>query len=80
MNVALGHHYAKNRHHPEHFARGTKDMNLIDLIEMFCDWKAATMRHNDGNLEKSIEKNQTRFGMSEELTEIFKNTIAIIEK
>jgi len=80
MKPALDHHYAKNRHHPEHFARGIKDMNLVDLIEMFCDWKAATLRHNNGNLETSIEKNQTRFNMSEDLISIFKNTIAIIDK
>src|SRR5262245_35896998 len=49
MGPALAHHYAKNRHHPEHFKNGVNDMSLIDVIEMFCDWKAATMRHNDGN-------------------------------
>jgi hypothetical protein len=49
-------------------------MDLIDLVEMFCDWKAATMRHNDGDILKSIEFNQKRFKYSDELKEIFKNT------
>lgn len=31
-------------------------MNLIDIVEMFCDWKAASERQLDGNLLKSIEK------------------------
>ena len=37
-------------------------LNLLDLIELFCDWKASTLRHNDGNIKKSIEINQNRFG------------------
>lgn len=36
MKPALDHHYAKNRHHPEHF-NSVSDMNLIDIMEMFCD-------------------------------------------
>ena len=75
MKVALNHHYKQNRHHPEHHENGVKDMNLIDLIEMLCDWKAATMRHADGDIMKSIEHNQKRFGYSNELASIFKNTI-----
>ena len=43
----LDHHYEFNRHHPEHFHDGMKGMNLIDLIELFCDWRAATERHAD---------------------------------
>lgn len=71
---ALQHHYAKNRHHPEHWKNGISDMNLIDLVEMFCDWKAATERHHDGNLHKSIEKNATRFELNPQLVRIFENT------
>ena len=37
MEPALQHHYANNRHHPEHFANGISDMNLIDIVEMLCD-------------------------------------------
>ena len=77
MGVALEHHYAHNRHHPEHYKNGLEDMNLIDMIEMFCDWKAASERHNDGNLRKSIEINGERFEMSEQLVKIFENTIEV---
>ena len=79
MGEALNHHYSINRHHPEHFENGIKDMTLIDLIEMLCDWKAATMRHADGNIVKSIEINQKRFGYSDELKSILLNTIRAIE-
>ena len=78
IKVALEHHYANNRHHPEHFKNGINDMTLIDLLEMFCDWKAASERHNDGNIRKSIEINGKRFGMSEQLITIFENTVEII--
>ena len=80
LKPALDHHYAKNRHHPEHYLNGINDMTLVDLIEMFCDWKAATLRHNDGNLLKSIEINSKRFNISEQLTHIFENTAKLFDQ
>ena len=74
LQPALTHHYAKSRHHPEHFPKGVKDMNLLDLLEMLVDWKTSTLRQRDGNMLKSIEMNKDRFGYSNELAEIFKNT------
>ena len=50
-------------------------MNLIDLIEMLCDWKAATLRHEDGDIIKSIEINSKRFDYGGLLKQIFLNTI-----
>jgi hypothetical protein len=70
----LDHHYAHNSHHPEHYANGIRGMNLIDLVEMFCDWYAATKRHKDGDIIKSIEINQKRFNYSDDLKAIFENT------
>jgi hypothetical protein len=80
MDVAIKHHYANNRHHPEHFENGIEDMNLVDLIEMFCDWKAATLRHSDGNLSKSIEINAERFNYDEQIKKIFLNTTKLFEE
>lgn len=74
----LDHHYANNRHHPEHFENGIRGMTLVDLIEMFCDWYAATKRHNDGDIHKSIGINQRRFNYSDDLKSIFVNTITDI--
>jgi hypothetical protein len=89
MQVALDHHYAHNRHHPEHFKgtevrqggkvverwnEGMRGMTLADLVEMFCDWCAATERHDDGNIGKSIDHNMTRFGFGETLASIMCNT------
>lgn len=75
MGKALEHHYSANRHHPEHFENGIKDMDLVDIVEMLCDWKSASMRHNDGDVLKSIEINQQRFGYSDELKSILINTL-----
>lgn len=79
IKLALEHHYAHNRHHPEHFKNGIRDMTLIDLVEMIADWKASSMRHSDGNILKSIEINQTRFGYSEDLKIILENTAKWID-
>ena len=54
-------------------------MNLVDIVEMFCDWKAATERHHDGNLHKSIEKNAVRFEMNAQLVKIFENTADLFD-
>lgn len=75
----LGHHYEHNRHHPEFFKNGIEGMNLFDILEMFIDWMAATKRHADGDIYKSIEINTERFGLSPQLVEIFKNTVPWIE-
>src|SRR5690554_941138 len=48
LKPSLDAHYAANSHHPEHFGAGINGMTLLDLIEMLCDWKAATERHADG--------------------------------
>ena len=79
MGPALAHHYANNDHHPEHFKGGVEDMNLIQLVEMFCDWKASSTRHNDGNIRKSIEKNADRFRLSPQLVRILENTAALFD-
>lgn len=75
MRPAIDHHNAANRHHPEHFENGINGMNLIDLIEMLCDWKAATARHADGDIRRSLEINRGRFEISDQLGEILSNTI-----
>lgn len=74
LKEPLAHHYENNRHHPEHFENGILGMNLIDLIELFCDWKSSGLRHADGDIYKSIEINQKRFGYSDETAQILRNT------
>lgn len=80
LKPALEHHYANSRHHPEHFSKGINDMNLVDIIEMLCDWKAAGERQRDGNLLKSIELNAQRFGYDDQLKQIFINTAKMLDE
>ncbi len=75
IKPAIDHHYAKSRHHPEHFPNGVEGMTLCDLQEMLCDWKAATERNKNGNIRTSIEKNTTRYGLSPQLAQIMQNTV-----
>jgi len=70
MKVGLKHHYKHNSHHPEHYENGIEGMSLLDLVEMLVDWKAATERHDDGDLARSIEINQKRFGYTDQLKSI----------
>jgi hypothetical protein len=80
MQPTLQHHYRHNRHHPEHHEAGIRGMNLVDVLEMLCDWKAATLRHHDGNIRQSVELNQQRFGYSDELKQILLNTLVLLEQ
>lgn len=67
IKPAINHHQSNNRHHPEYHENGFADMNLLDLIEMLADWRAATERHETGDLRKSIEINAERFGYGEDM-------------
>ncbi|MGB3545543.1 MAG: DUF5662 family protein, partial [Saprospiraceae bacterium] len=79
IGTALKHHYENNRHHPEFFKEGYLGMTFIDMIEMICDWLASVKKHDDGDIYKSLEINQKRFGYSDTLYNIFKNTVQSIE-
>lgn len=79
MKVALEYHYARSRHHPEHFKNGINDMSILDILEMFIDWNAATKRHLNGNLKKSIESNSKRFNIDHQLTQILMNSIELFD-
>ena len=75
IKPAIENHYSKNRHHPEHFSNGIEGMDLIDLVEMLANWCAATARNKNGNIHKSIDFNETRFGICPQLAQIFRNTV-----
>jgi hypothetical protein len=74
IKPAIAHHYAVNDHHPEHFEQGVNQMNLIQLIEMVCDWLAASER-SQKDIRAGLEINKKRFGIDEQLCGIIKNTI-----
>jgi hypothetical protein len=75
LKPTLDHHYANNSHHPEHYIDGINNMDLLDIVEMLMDWKAATERHDDGDIRKSLDINKQRFDMSDQLYYILQNTV-----
>jgi hypothetical protein len=79
MKSALDHHYEVNAHHPEHHEFGIDDMDLVDIIEMLCDWKAASERHADGDVKQSIKINTDRFSMNQQLVNILCNSLGFVD-
>jgi len=79
MGDVIGVHQKANRHHPEFYKDGIKGMSLVDLVELICDWKAASERTNGGDIKQSVEDNQKRFGYSDDVKALLLNTIALIE-
>lgn len=79
LKPIIQHHQLNNRHHPEYFEQGVKGMDLIDIIEMLCDWKASTLRNKNGDILKSIEINQQRFGYSDDVKQILLNTALLLD-
>lgn len=76
LGPALQAHYAGNRHHPQFYGdAGVNGMNLLDVVEMLADWKAATERHANGSIERSIKDNMKRFSLSPQLVMLLENTV-----
>lgn len=71
----IDHHYAHNSHHPEHYPNGIAGMSLLDLIEMVCDWKAASERTKQGSIAQSLAHNKQRFGIDDQMASILENTV-----
>jgi hypothetical protein len=71
----IDHHYAANSHHPEHYPNGIDGMSLLDVIEMLCDWKAASERTKQGSIAQSLAHNKQRWNISDQLASILENTV-----
>lgn len=71
----LEHHYKHNSHHPEHYAGFISEMDLVDLLEMLCDW--ASRRKGLSVIEtiSLIEQQTARFGFPPMLASIMLNTL-----
>ena len=70
----LKHHFEVNRHHPEHYPNNDISyMNLIDLVEMFADHYAASLRSDTG-YEKGEKSNADRYHYSDQILKILLNT------
>ena len=71
VGPALDLHYSRNSHHPEHnkdpqFGTYTvSDMNLWDIVEMYCDWKAAIRNNPNGSMRQSLRVARSKYFMDE---------------
>lgn len=82
LGPALKHHFDHNDHHPEHYPNGVRGMSLMALIEMLCDWRAAServkQRTDDPTKVKTFADgllhNKERFDISDDLYEILVTT------
>lgn len=74
----LTHHYAANRHHPEHFEDGIAGMDLFDFLEHVVDCYASSLV-SDTSFRDGLEKNAERFGYPEELLSILRHTAGKLE-
>lgn len=76
VQPAIDHHYANNDHHPEHFPNGINDMNLMQIVEMLCDWKAASQRGAQMPfLDGMNNVSRDRFKIDDQLFGILVNTV-----
>lgn len=55
-------------------------MSLIDLIEMIRDWHASAKRTKNGDIKVSLEVNIKRFHIDEQVADILRNTLEILEE
>lgn len=78
IQYAVDHHYQHNRHHPEHFKNGINDMNIVDLIEMFCDWVAANKRNPQNDVHHSIDVCCDKYKIPDMLKQIFHNSTELL--
>jgi hypothetical protein len=66
-------------HEREHYAPGgIAAMSILQITEMLCDWIAATRRHDDGDIHRSIDQNAERFGYGEELCDLLHRSVDAI--
>ena len=67
------HHSSVNRHHLEFFKTGISGMNMNDLMEMVCDWFAASLR-SDTSFIDGLDLNVKKYGIPPMLENIIVNT------
>lgn len=63
IKPAIDHHHANNRHHTVFFPNGFADMNLLDIMEMLADWKAASRRSPTLTFEESLPKAYAKYNI-----------------
>lgn len=64
---AIKKHQSRNSHHPEYHGDDVKSMGWLDIIEMVCDWHAASQTYsNTGSFQKSVALCKKKYNFSTE--------------
>jgi len=87
MGEGWDHHVRVNDHHIEFFIPFSvqtlndpiRSMDLFALIEMLCDWIAASQRRGN-NPSLPIKNIREKYGLDEQLDAILRNTLQMIER
>ena len=75
IKPSIEHHYKSNRHHTSFFKNGFADMNLIDILEMLADWKAASRRSPDLSFKGSLPKAFKKYNIPENMQQHITGTL-----
>jgi hypothetical protein len=59
MKLAIHHHNTTNKHHPENWSGGIKDMPSVFIAEMVCDWKSRSEEFGT-SLREWIDESATK--------------------
>lgn len=71
----FNHHYKENTHHPDHYQLGVDDMNIADLCEYMIDVVSYFEDLHVADAINTIDAQQERFGLSDQLANVLKNTL-----
>ena len=66
LSETLKLHYERNSHHPEHYNGDVTKMDIIDIAEMVCDWKAA-VHYAHGDIKESIRIQKVKYRLEGQL-------------
>lgn len=87
MGEGWEHHKFRNAHHPENvqltcpefYGDPFAGMNLFDLMEMLCDWIAASKRRGN-HPSLPIDGFREKLGLDRQLECILRNTLGLMER
>lgn len=68
-------HYKRNKHHPEHWSGYYLEMDLIDIIEMLCDWLGYKEDITIEEAEALIDQQCRRYNFNNTFRALLFNTL-----
>ena len=75
FNWVMDHHYKHNRHHPEYYSNFYSEMDVIDIIELICDWWSRKEFKDFREAAELVEQQSKRYNFPPILTSIILNTV-----